>query len=85
MVIQKREATNYIQLMTPPVDLPDSGSDAESRCVINRRSVIRLAVVLPPLQVSAYLVMENIPGYGKHFVRKLKYIRLGGSVDRKSF
>ena len=42
-------------------------SDAASRCVINRRSMIWLAAVKPPLQVSAYLAMGNIPGFGKIF------------------
>ena len=62
--IRAREATNYFRLMTPPVDQSDSNefSDPASRYVINRRVVIWLAVVWPPLQLSAYLVMGNIPG-----------------------
>ena len=64
ILIRKREATNYFRLMTLFVDQSDSNE------LVTRRSVIWLAAVQPPLQVSAYLVMGNISGYGKIFRSK---------------
>ena len=66
--IPKREAANYIRLMTPT-------GQSDSNELGTQRPVTSLTDAAwsdwlpwtPPLQMSAYLVMGNIPDYGKTF------------------
>ena len=85
--IRKRDATNHFRLVTASVD------QSALNELVTQRSVASLtdgawSDGLPySLRYSCLLIWlwETFLALGKYFVRKLKYLRLRGSVDRKSF
>ena len=84
--ILKCEATNYFRLMTPSVDQSDSNELMTQLSVV---SIIDAAWSdwLPCSLRYSYLLIwfwKTTLAMGKHFVRKLEYLRSRGSMDRKS-
>ena len=85
--IRKREATNYFRLMTPSVDESDSNELMPQRPVASLIDPAWFDWLPYSLRYKCLLIWlwETFLVMGKYFVRKLKYLRPGGSVDRKSF
>ena len=84
---QKREGTNYFRLMTPSVDRSDSNESIMQRLVASLTDAAWPDWLPCSLRFRCLLIWlwETFLAMGKHFGQKLKYLRLRGSVDSKSF